>query len=95
MEESLVQFMEVRKEQIKKSSLKTTESDEDQMFLLSLLPRLKKLSAERKAYVQMKFTQVLYEVEFQMEKQYHNEDVASISVENTTSFCNMLSYTNL
>ncbi|XP_063040695.1 transcription factor Adf-1-like [Engraulis encrasicolus] len=41
------------------------EGNEDEMFLLSLLPHLKKLSYEKKCAVKLKFHQLLYEAEFQ------------------------------
>ncbi|KAJ8271032.1 hypothetical protein GJAV_G00122000 [Gymnothorax javanicus] len=41
------------------------EGAEDEMFLLSLLPYLKRLSYEKKSAIKLKFHQLLYEAEFQ------------------------------
>ena len=39
--------------------------DEDELFLLSLLPSLKRLNIKKRMEVRMKFQQVLYAAEFQ------------------------------
>ncbi|XP_071753209.1 uncharacterized protein LOC139909928 [Centroberyx gerrardi] len=39
--------------------------DEDELFLLSLLPSLKRLNIKKRMEVRMKFQQVLYEAEFE------------------------------
>lgn len=39
--------------------------DEDEMFLLSLLPSLKRLTIKKRMEVRMKFQQVLYAAEFE------------------------------
>ena len=41
------------------------EGAEDEMFLLSLVPYLKRLSYEKKSAIKLKFHQLLYEAEFQ------------------------------
>lgn len=38
--------------------------DEDELFLLSLLPSLKRLTTKKRMEVRMKFQQVLYAAEF-------------------------------
>ncbi|KAL2099314.1 hypothetical protein ACEWY4_005794 [Coilia grayii] len=49
----------------KRWELNGQEGNEDEMFLLSLLPHLKKLPYEKKCAVKLKFHQLLYEAEFQ------------------------------
>uniref|UniRef100_A0AAY4C8L6 Transcription factor Adf-1 n=1 Tax=Denticeps clupeoides TaxID=299321 RepID=A0AAY4C8L6_9TELE len=49
----------------KRWDLSIQEGNEDEMFLLSLLPHLKKLPHEKKCAVKLKFHQLLYEAEFQ------------------------------
>lgn len=39
--------------------------DEDELFLLSLLPSLKRLNIKKRMEVRMKFQQVLYAAEFE------------------------------
>ncbi|XP_018599165.1 uncharacterized protein LOC108929270 isoform X1 [Scleropages formosus] len=51
-----------RKRRLQVDSL---EGAEDEMFLLSLLPYLKRLPYEKKSAIKLKFHQLLYEAEFQ------------------------------
>lgn len=46
-------------------ALTTTLRDEDELFLLSLLPSLKRLTIKKRMEVRMKFQQVLYAAEFE------------------------------
>lgn len=43
----------------------TNVRDEDELFLLSLLPSLKRLTIKKRMEVRMKFQQVLYVAEFE------------------------------
>uniref|UniRef100_A0A7N6BIS4 MADF domain-containing protein n=1 Tax=Anabas testudineus TaxID=64144 RepID=A0A7N6BIS4_ANATE len=49
----------------KRQTASETEINEDEMFLLSLLPSLKRLNIKKRMEVRMKFQQVLYAAEFE------------------------------
>lgn len=46
-------------------ALTTNLRDEDELFLLSLLPSMKRLTIKKRMEVRMKFQQVLYAAEFE------------------------------
>lgn len=46
-------------------SVSSSLRDEDELFLLSLLPSLKRLTNKKRMEVRMKFQQVLYTAEFE------------------------------
>lgn len=46
----------------------TNFRDEDELFLLSLLPSMKRLTMKKRTEVRLKFQQVLYAAEFEIEE---------------------------
>lgn len=71
---SCLQTMEASLKRKRQTSTQTEKSsvdaigsrrDEDELFLLSLLPSIKRLSNRKKMEVRMKFQQVLYAAEFE------------------------------
>jgi len=68
--QDVVSSQKRRKQTMTETEMSSADSlsslrDEDEMFLLSLLPSLKRLTIKKRMEVRMKFQQVLYAAEFE------------------------------